>query len=142
MDAAEAIIASKLDALRKELAEKVRDEEAYQQWFEEEAAWEGVRAESADDILAEHERREQHLRGLDEVNALEAQVTLLEDLQATLAQRHTANRAPSSASTDRDERPAKQNPWLTITTFALLLLLGWLLALVSSPTTVLHAIGR
>jgi hypothetical protein len=142
MDAAEAVIASKLDALRTELAEKVRDEEAYQKWFEEEAAWEGVRAETPDDILAEHERREQHLRGLDEINALEAQVTLLEALQATLGQQHTEKRSAFLALKQRDERSSTQHVWLTLATAAISLIAGWLLSLVGSPSTVLHLFGH
>lgn len=133
MDAAEAIIASKLEALRAELSEREERERRYQ----EERNGEGLFLEEFD-----LERYEARRRDEDTLVGTRAQVRLLEELKATLHQQHAESKAHFLAIKDRDERSSKQNVWLTVASSAISLILGWLLSLVGSPASVLRVFGH
>ena len=126
MERAEAVIAGKLEALRKELAEKEEAERAY----------EARRSTFGSTVDVEHLQRALDIRNL------EAQLRLLEELQATLNQQHAETKAYFIAAKDRDERSSKQNVWFSVALSAISIILGWLLSMLGSPAAVLHVLIR
>jgi hypothetical protein len=96
----------------------------------------------AEDTMPTAEQVSQHDAWVGAIQALEAQLQVLEDLRVTLQQQQPKNRARVVAIRDHDKRPAKQHPWLTVTTSVAYLVLGWLLSMLGSPSAVLHALVR
>jgi hypothetical protein len=146
MDAAEAVIAGKLAAVRQELAEKEAAERAY---LEEEDKRGAALSDLVEDTpldleetLEEKEHIDGFFRNRAQINTLQVQVRLLEELNASLDQQRTEYQKDLLAIKDRDKRSSKRNVWLTVTTSAILLIAGWLLSLVGSPASVLHVLGR
>ena len=158
MDAAEAVITGKLKTLRRELGEKIRAEQAYQEERAErrhqrevvrQAEWEEFERQLRE---GQYPTRSMpmaetgpltslssgYFKRLLDIDRLEAQVKLLQELQKTLDEQHGEKREPIVAVNDQDDRSFKQNFWPTFTTSAISLLLGWLLSLLGTPATVLH----
>ena len=146
MDAAEAVIVSKLGAVRQELAEKEAAERAY---LEEEDRRGAALSDLVEDMpldledtLEEREHIDQFFRNREEISTLQVQVRLLEELKASLEQQRTEDQKDFLAIKDRGKRSSKQNVGFTIAVSAISLIVGWLLSLVSSPAGVLHVLGR
>jgi hypothetical protein len=146
MDAAEAVIVSKLGAVRQELAEKEAAERAY---LEEEDKRGAALSDLVDDMpldledmLEEREHIDQFFRNREEISTLQVQVRLLEELKASLEQQRTEDQKDFLAIKDRGKRSSKQNVRFTIAVSAISLIAGWLLSLVGSPVSVLHVLGR
>jgi hypothetical protein len=146
MDAAEAVIVSKLGAVRQELAEKEAAERAY---LEEEDRRGAALSDLVEDMpldleetLEEREHIDQFFRNREEISTLQVQVRLLEELKASLEQQRTEDQKDFLAIKDRDERSSKQNVRFTIAVSAISLIVGWLLSLVDSPVSVLHVLGH
>lgn len=208
MERAEAVIAGKVKALRKELAEKRRAERTYEEAFGTSGAAErglaagplllGAAAQApagqpfpygqpagsppydwsqvptgaqpdpdtwfwtpaqqqtpasqppldggepayAENALPTGEQVSQHQARVGDIQALEAQLQVLEELRATLHKQQPKNRAHVAAIRGRDGRASKQHPWLTVTSSVAYLILGWLLSVLGSPAAVLHALAR
>jgi hypothetical protein len=71
---------------------------------------------------------------------LEAQIKALEQLQEMLAQQHVENRAQFVAIKERDERSSTQSIWLTVISSTISLILGWSLSLLGTPLSVWQSI--
>jgi hypothetical protein len=164
MDAAEAVMTGKLEALRKELAERIRAEQAYQEELAQHAysreAAKRAQREEFERLLREGQYPTigmsiagtgplasvsgGHFKRLLDIDRLEAQVKVLQELQQTLDDQRTEHREEVVTSTDRGERSSTRNLWLTlvIAVSAVSLIVGWLLSLVDSPTSVLHLLGH
>jgi hypothetical protein len=162
MNAAEAVIASKLEALRQELGERIQAEQAYQEELAQHAYQRELNKQAQRDEFERLLREGKYPTGstsmagtgplasvsggyfkrLLDIDRLEAQVKLLQEVKATLDQQRAENRAHFVALEAGDRRPAKQNLWLLIAASVTSLILGWLLSIVGSPTTVLHMFGR
>lgn len=139
MGSAEAIIASKLETLRAELAEKQRLKQddlppPPQGWAYSDGGDGGQRERDAYD-----ERQRQFD---EEIASLANQVRLLEDIKGMLDKQQMTTQTHFLAIQDRDERSSRQNVWLTLISSAISLLIGWALSLLGSPAAVLHALGR
>jgi ElaB/YqjD/DUF883 family membrane-anchored ribosome-binding protein len=96
----------------------------------------------AENAMPTGEHVAQHEARVGDIQALEAQLQVLEELRATLHQQQSKNRAHVAAIRGRDERSSKQRPWLTVITSVAYLILGWLLSMLDSPAAVLHALAR
>jgi hypothetical protein len=143
MESEQTVISAKLDALRNELeAKKLEEQKA------EEAAERRERkreAESGEGVLSLHERTPPTKRQLERwaaIDTLKTQVALLEELKAQMETQRTESEKRFLAIQDSTERSSKQGVWLTVGTSVITLILGWLLSLLGSPVSVLHAFGR
>lgn len=139
MESEESVIAARLKALRSELAVKEREDR-------ESAERYAARARNADAPYdaqphapsfppIDFERSEQ-------MRTLRAQIALLEELKGQLEAQHSETKAHFLAIEKRDARSSSQGIWLTIISSAISLILGWLLSLLGSPATLVHALGR
>jgi hypothetical protein len=163
MDAAEAVITSKLEALRQELGERIQAEQAYQEELAQQAysreAAKRAQREEFERLLREGQYPAVgmsiagtgplaavsggYFKRLLDIDRLEAQVKLLQALQQTLDEQRAEKREGAVTSTGREERSSKQSVRFTIiATSALSLVLGWLLSLVGTPTSLLHLFGH
>lgn len=71
-----------------------------------------------------------------------AEIKALLEVKELLQKQHTETKANFLAIEKRDAHSSKQNLWLTFTSSAISLILGWLLSLLGSPATLVHAFGR
>ncbi len=70
-----------------------------------------------------------------------AEIKALLEVKELLQNQHAETTANFLAIEKRDEHSSKQNLWLTLTTSAISLIVGWLLSLLGSPATLIHAFG-
>lgn len=73
---------------------------------------------------------------------LAAQIAALEEVKKLLTSQHAEVQASFLAMKRSDERSSRQNLWLTLTTSGISIVIGWLLSLLGSPATLVHAFGR
>ncbi len=73
---------------------------------------------------------------------IRAEMAVLEQVKEMLTKQHAENTAHFMAIKQRDDSSSRQNLWLTISTSFISIIVGWLLSLLSSPVSVLHALGR
>lgn len=73
---------------------------------------------------------------------LQSQIAVLQEVKELLKKQHAETKANFLAVEKRDEHSSKQNLWLTITTSAISIIIGWLLSLLGSPLTLVHTFGR
>jgi hypothetical protein len=140
MASEDTIITSKLDALRKELAEK--EFENKQEDDEKEAERERAGLEPGTYLAEEAPPSDLQMDRWAAIDTLRIQVALLEDLKAQVETQTTANQTSFRAIEARDKRSSKQGLWPTIISSAIFLILGWLLSLLGTPIGVLHAFAR
>lgn len=161
MASEEIVIATKLDELQKEIAEKERKHQEYVERRQRErgtqVAERGGRATSLHEHrappltdtevrLAEAQKTIRRLKRQNQTKSQmetwKIQVALLEELKAQVVAQRTESHTQFTTMQDTTKQSSRQGFWLTIGTSSVSLVLGWLLSLLSTPAGVLHAFGR
>ena len=130
MESIEALITSKLESARQELAEKEERKRKEEERERDELELGVLHSVGAG--FAERERLATEIRNLN------SRVQVLEEIKDVLDKQHAETKAQFVAIEKRDVQSTKQNFWLSVVSSAVSRIVGWLLSLVGSPATILH----